>query len=1383
MNKLFTKIAALFLGMTMAVGVGVAVGSGSKASEVRAAEQTVSWSASTGSLGNQISSLNGTKTGNISTGSFSWDYTRKLVALKSGKSDYVAMNNGYMQMGSSNAGESLVLNTSNIPGTIKSISVLCGSTGSVHSLSITVGGNSYFSGSTPAWNGTLKTGDTVEVSNKTSSGEIVINFGNTSNTAPLFLKTLSITYEESTPVQNHTVSFNMKGHGTKPADQQVADGGYATEPTAPTAEGYDFGGWYKDSDCTDDWDFATDTVTSDVELFAKWTEVIPTGMTIASSVSTLTPSGDNYIVNLVKGAKTGETDNVYDDDLLATVTPTNALDKTLTWTKTDPSSLIGTWFPGGSELMFDFSTENKGSFVITATTTKGNVVRTVTYNIADKFDISTEITGGSVSGDAFILEGGNASVTITPDGTHKMPSESDITVTGATSSYSDGVITLSNPTGNVTISINCPALTPYSITVDASNATVVGDETILESKTATILFEPYIGYGQPNDVAVDGATKDWDKANGTLTLSNPTKNVTVTYVAAENELSSITLNPASRDYVLGEDFVMPEVTANYTVAASKVVSGATKQPTEFDPFTLGSQVFTISYTEGGITKTAEYTATVKAKQLPTTSNWVATPITSLTSDDVFVIVGDNGDTYALPNDGGATTPDAVEVEVSNGKIVSEVDDSLKWNIESSSNGYIFYPDGTTESWLYCNGSNSGVRIGNDANKKMFTIDQGYLKNSSCSRYVGIYNSSDWRCYTSINSNIQGQTFAFYKEVKVPVGTGDLIRITADYTAETKAIGDTVYPTDFLVKKQLNTSEALVTIENSTGVTITSGATLSGESNDVTLSYTENNITKTTTISVPAVSTPTIELDKLSFAGSSNDGVTYSLTATVKNLTTPVYHWSITGTDTDAIDLTSSQNSGTATFTMVKGGSCSISIYASENGNPSKHTETLSATVTVTQSGVEGVTIAEGEEGYVYEGNTYQLHASLVNPTGAAVGTGFTWSTSDNEIATVTDSGLITGAAHGAATITATSVFDTSKKAEFKINVVGQINDIIHTETITPAWDETINAYVKITSTSQFVSGEKYLIVYEGDENHGAIAFNGHLSSIDVGQNGIATTIDDGKIAIPTDDNYYFTISVSNNRYTITSQSGLNIGHSEAKNGMNLTGDNALSFDESGNVVIQGTGGSYLRYNYTSGTSNERFRYYGNGQQSIALYKYTNEVIHHPAVTDDVEYANVEGMEKAQLAVIAYAQTINTEMNKTDVCSGDHSKMSDAWGEVKAMYEALFVYNTVYNLLPTELAHAKNMLKYVQGNWSSANFPTLVEHAMKTYDVCVKTYDMENFMMDGEDPLRTPVQDVNPISIFGSTENGNMVAIVVIVSVVSLTAIGGYFFLRKRREQE
>ena len=69
----------------------------------------------------------------------------------------------------------------------------------------------------------------------------------------------------------YTVTFNANGHGTAPDSQDIVSGGKVTEPTAPTASGYTFGGWYKEAGCTNAWNFSTDTVTSNKTLYAKWT--------------------------------------------------------------------------------------------------------------------------------------------------------------------------------------------------------------------------------------------------------------------------------------------------------------------------------------------------------------------------------------------------------------------------------------------------------------------------------------------------------------------------------------------------------------------------------------------------------------------------------------------------------------------------------------------------------------------------------------------------------------------------------------------------------------------------------------------------------------------------------------------------------------------------------------------------------------------------------------------------------------------------------------------------------------------------------------------------------------------------------------------------------
>ncbi|MCR5250839.1 MAG: InlB B-repeat-containing protein [Lachnospiraceae bacterium] len=85
--------------------------------------------------------------------------------------------------------------------------------------------------------------------------------------------TLYAGWEAEGPV-NYTVSFVMNGHGDQVGPQEVAAGGHATEPDpAPAAEGYAFGGWYREAACTIAYDFGT-AVTGNITLYAKWTKYL-----------------------------------------------------------------------------------------------------------------------------------------------------------------------------------------------------------------------------------------------------------------------------------------------------------------------------------------------------------------------------------------------------------------------------------------------------------------------------------------------------------------------------------------------------------------------------------------------------------------------------------------------------------------------------------------------------------------------------------------------------------------------------------------------------------------------------------------------------------------------------------------------------------------------------------------------------------------------------------------------------------------------------------------------------------------------------------------------------------------------------------------------------
>ena len=116
----------------------------------------------------------------------------------------------------------------------------------------------------------------------TVAGATATNVADSGIVTAVFLETAPITY---------TVTFNVNGGSTVATISNVTSGSAITVPTAPTKTGCTFAGWYKEPTCTNGWNFASDVVTADITLYAKW--IAETGSGITAPDTPTSSSGGN----------------------------------------------------------------------------------------------------------------------------------------------------------------------------------------------------------------------------------------------------------------------------------------------------------------------------------------------------------------------------------------------------------------------------------------------------------------------------------------------------------------------------------------------------------------------------------------------------------------------------------------------------------------------------------------------------------------------------------------------------------------------------------------------------------------------------------------------------------------------------------------------------------------------------------------------------------------------------------------------------------------------------------------------------------------------------------------------------------------------------------
>jgi uncharacterized repeat protein (TIGR02543 family) len=153
-----------------------------------------------------------------------------------------------------------------------------------------------------------------------------------------------------------TVTFNSQG-GSKVTSATADYDSTVAAPTAPTKTGYIFGGWYKETACKNAWDFAKDKVIANTTLYANWTIINVTSVSLNKTTDSLT---------------VGDTDT-----LIAAVNPDSASNKKVNWSSSNTS--VVTLDSTGK-----IKAVGAGNAVITVTTVDGNKTAScsVTVNAA-----------------------------------------------------------------------------------------------------------------------------------------------------------------------------------------------------------------------------------------------------------------------------------------------------------------------------------------------------------------------------------------------------------------------------------------------------------------------------------------------------------------------------------------------------------------------------------------------------------------------------------------------------------------------------------------------------------------------------------------------------------------------------------------------------------------------------------------------------------------------------------------------------------------------------------------------------------------------------------------------------------------------------------------
>ena len=478
----------------------------------------------------------------------------------------------------------------------------------------------------------------------------------------------------------YTVTFYANGHGTAPASQEVVEGEKATEPTAPSAAEWIFGGWYKESGCTNAWDFSTDVVTGDTPLYAKWTAAVASVTAGGSTTYYLTIAEAITAANALTNPTVTLLQNVTTTELTISAAMTidlngHTISSTETTAKkavfnitTASKSTIVTITDSGSGGKIDHTASIEG-YVYGINLTKGtlNVTRGTIYA---RNNVTTNNSGyrtyaiytpssGSSSNCAITISGGTIEAyspkTQRPLG---ICAYCDLTMTGGTViangyALARGVWMQNTTTSLSNVTITATATNGYSYAVanKAGTLTINSGTYTATGTTTTYAIHEEAGTVNINGGKFSGTTQELNKAGGTTSVSGGyyVHNTTVKDNLATNRQifpASLTESGITYNYEVAEGYIVTFNANGHGTAPSEQVVKKNQKATEPTAPTAEGWTFGGWYKESGCTNVWNFSTDAVTATTTLYAKW-----TSAETGDYLDIVDWKADSLTINANG------------------------------------------------------------------------------------------------------------------------------------------------------------------------------------------------------------------------------------------------------------------------------------------------------------------------------------------------------------------------------------------------------------------------------------------------------------------------------------------------------------------------------------------------------------------------------------------------------------------------------------------------------------------------------------------------------------------------------------------------------------